>query len=193
MYQISHTIADIEVADYIRGYRDADKFIAYCKQCNRYDAYWACPPFHSDTNQYISVYKHAYLIGTKIKLGDAMIKECSTPAWCKDISYRIIEEVRRKLDNRLLELEREYPGSRSFFAGTCHWCASCTRAEGKPCIYPDKIRPSLEAIGFDISKTSSELLHIELKWSKEGMLPEYFTLVSGFFTNADNPLITLVK
>jgi hypothetical protein len=25
-------------------------------------------------------------------------------------------------------------------------------------------------------------LHIELKWSRDGILPEYLTLVSGFFS-----------
>ena len=39
--------------------------------------------------------------------------------------------------------------------------------------------------GYDIGKTASELLGIELKWSEPGSsgLPEYFTLVSGFFSS----------
>ena len=45
------------------------------------------------------------------------------------------------------------------------------------------IRPSLEACGFDIGKTVSELLHIELKWSDNGKMPEYLTLVGGVFKN----------
>ena len=42
-----------------------------------------------------------------------------------------------------------------------------------------------ESLGFDIGKTASELLGIELKWSEPGSsgLPEYFTLVSGFFSS----------
>lgn len=69
--------------------------------------------------------------------------------------------------------------------------ATCARkghapgSEGRPCRYPDRIRPSLESLGFDIGKTASELLGIELKWSEPGSsgLPEYFTLVSGFFSS----------
>ena len=46
-----------------------------------------------------------------------------------------------------------------------------------------KVRPSLEAFGFDIAKTLSELFNIELLWGKDGKLPEYLVLVSGFFHN----------
>jgi len=56
------------------------------------------------------------------------------------------------------------------------------RATGKPCISPERVRPSLESLGFDVSLISAELLNIEMKWSKNGILPEYFTLVSGFFS-----------
>ena len=48
------------------------------------------------------------------------------------------------------------------------------------------IGPSLEACGFDIARTTSELFGIELKWGTDGSLPEYLTLVCGFFHNAEN-------
>ena len=48
------------------------------------------------------------------------------------------------------------------------------------------MRPSLEACGFDIARTTSELFGIDLKWGSEGRIPEYLTLVCGFFHNADS-------
>ena len=149
-YQLTDITATIEVAEYIRNYRDVDKFIVYCHACNRYNSCWACPPFD-------------------------------------DVSYQILEEVRRGLDDKLLNLKQQYSNSLVFFAGTCHLCKpdECTRISGKPCLYPDKVRPSLEAFGFDISKTSLQLLHTELKWGSKERLPEYFVLVSGLFTNQE--------
>ena len=47
------------------------------------------------------------------------------------------------------------------------------------------MRPSLEAFGFDISRTLSELFGIRLLWGKDGVIPEYLTLVCGFFHNCD--------
>ncbi len=185
MYKISHFIAKIESEDYIKDYRDVDKFISYCKECNRYNACWSCPPFDFNTEEYLSAYKIAYIIGTKIILNTDIINKNTGWEQCAKMTYCIIGEVRSELDKKLLELETTFPKSKAFFAGTCHMCPAerCTRIEGKPCIASDKIRPSLEAFGFDISKTSAELLNIEMKWSRDGILPEYFTLVSGFFTN----------
>ena len=60
------------------------------------------------------------------------------------------------------------------------------RPEAKPCRHPELVRPSLEACGFDIAHTPSELFGIELKWGTDGSLPEYLTLVCGFFHNAEN-------
>ena len=89
---------------------------------------------------------------------------------------------------RLLEMERLYGGRSFAYVGTCLYCpdGSCTRPAGKPCRHPDKVRPSLEACGFDIARTTSELFGIDLKWGSEGRIPEYLTLVCGFFHNADN-------
>lgn len=185
MYQLYHTVAEIGTADFIRDYRDADKFIGFCKRCRKYGACWACPPFDFDVDEYISAYERAYIIGTKVYLNDVVSGETGSPADRKEAAYRIFEEARRKLDDRLLEMERERPGGKAFFAGSCVGCTldACTRIVGLPCICPDKIRPSLESVGFDIGKTSSELLGIELKWGNGDSLPEYYTLVSGFFTN----------
>ena len=34
-----------------------------------------------------------------------------------------------------------------------------------------------------MSKTAKELLGMEMKWGKEGKIPEYLTLVCGIFYN----------
>ena len=72
------------------------------------------------------------------------------------------------------------------YVGTCLHCpeGTCTRPDGKSCRHPELVRPSLEACGFDIGKTTAELFGIYLKWGTDGKLPEYLTLVCGFFHNA---------
>ena len=39
----------------------------------------------------------------------------------------------------------------------------------------------LGVIGFDISKTSKDLLGLDIKWSQDGLIPEYLTLICGIF------------
>ena len=190
MYKVSHTITNVRTDYYIENYRDVDKFVVYCKECNRYDTCWSCPPFDFDMEEYISPYKIAYIIGTKIILNTDVIHENTGLELCNKAAYNIVEEVRLSLDRKLLDLEAAFPKSKAFFGGTCHICplGECTRIKGQPCIEPDKVRPSLEALGFDITKTSAELLNIEMKWSHNGILPKYFTLISGFFTSKEIPL-----
>lgn len=148
--------ATIPVADYIAHYRDAEKFIAFCRQCRRYNTYWACPPFTFNVDQYLSRYETALIVGTKIT---SLHPEKITDP----IAYGngLMETERRRTDELLLEMEKTYNG-RAFFPGSCLLCPSCTRTEGTPCLYPEKVRPSLEACGFDIGKTTTELLNIEL-------------------------------
>jgi predicted metal-binding protein len=187
MYTTNSILSEINLEAYIRHYRDADKFIVYCKACNRYNACWACPPFAFDLDAELSHYKTAWLVGTKITIDSEVIEHNKGWDLCTPLTYRMIEEVRLTLDEKLLDLEKAYPGSRAFFAGTCHRCLvdKCARIEGNPCIFPDKVRPSLESFGFDVSRTSLELLNVEMKWSRDGVLPPYFVLVSGFFTSAE--------
>jgi predicted metal-binding protein len=190
---IRHFVTEVKLADYLRDYRDAARFMEYCKTCNRYGACWSCPPFEFDTEEYLSPYGTAYVIGTKIVLDEKTIEENRGWEKCMKTAHAILKKVRPVLDRHLLALEKRHPVSRAFFAGTCHICSAeaCTRIEGRACIAPEKIRPSLESFGFDIGKTSAELLNVELQWSRNGLLPEYLTLVSGFFTRQTIPDFSL--
>lgn len=184
MFTLTHNTALLSAEEYIRDYRDPEKFISFCQQCERYNNCWACPPFDFNTTAYISGFKQAHIIGTKILFSSSIRENCTTIEQRKALSLQAIEATRKIIDSQLLFLEHEYPGSLVFYAGTCHLCpsGSCTRGKQHPCRYPRKIRHSLESMGFDIGKTTSELLHIELQWSNDAQLPEYLTLVSGFFT-----------
>jgi len=181
---LNYHCVETEVKELMHRYRDAEKFIGYCKECDRYNTCWACPPFDFNADEYLAPYKVAYIIGTKIVLDEETIDKHQGFDECKEISYKIMKEARKSLDSNLLELEKLYPQSKAFFAGSCQICrvGGCMRIARKPCISPERVRPSLESLGFDVSRISAELLGIEMKWSKDGILPEYFTLVSGFFS-----------
>lgn len=185
MFKIAHKTVRLPVADYIAGYRDADRFIRFCRDCGNYGTIWICPPYSFDPLDRIKNYRDAHIIGTQVWIDEAVRRSPQSAQEQKETSYRIMEEARKSLDVPLLRIERLYPGSLAFFAGSCFLCRKedCARHAGQPCIYPRRARSSLEAYGFDISKTASELLGIDVKWSENLVLPEYFTLVSGLFTN----------
>lgn len=176
-YSVEEFTADIPVEDYVARYRDADKFGALCRQCPAYGMSWACPPFDFDTGSVLRRYSGAHLVAVKI-----------TPVHrgiAVDRAQSVLRPEREHLESRLLEMERRYGGRAFSFVGNCLHCpeGECARRHNQPCRYPDKVRPSLEAFGFDIGRTLADLFGIRLLWGHDGLLPEYLVIVGGFFHN----------
>lgn len=176
-YSAQDYTVGITTDEYIRRFREAERFMPFCRECANYDRLWACPPFFHDTEEELRKYRNVLLIATKIVPASAEIP--------LEYSHRFILKERGRIENRLLEMEQEYGGRSYAFAGSCLYCpaGTCTRQQGLPCRHPELVRPSLEAYGFDIGRTVSELFGIELLWSEDGFIPEYLTLVCGFFHN----------
>ena len=172
-YRAEDFSVTIPVADYIARFRDAERFEGCCRTCPNYGRSWGCPPFDFDVEEYLTRYSRALLIATKIvpEQGGLPIAEAK----------RLIHPERQRLERRLLEMERRYGGRSFAYVGSCLYCpdGTCTRPEGNPCRHPELVRPSLEACGFDIGRTTSELFGIELKWGADGKMPEYLTVSCG--------------
>lgn len=177
LYETEEYTTDIAVEDYVAGFRDEERFIELCRQCPNYGNSWGCPPFDFDTGDFLRQYKYAHLIATKI-----IPDENNIPF---NKSRELVYPERLRIELKLLDLEKRYGGRAFAYVGSCLHCngVECRRKCNKPCLHPDKVRPSLEAFGFDINLTLSELFGIKLIWGNDGFLPEYLVLVSGFFHN----------
>ena len=173
----------LAAADYIERFRDAEQFAGYCRECGNYGRSWGCPPFGFDVAEHLGGYSQILLVATKIRPATAGLP--------MNMSRTLIRPERIRLDKRLRELERLYGGLSCSYVGSCLYCpeGTCTRTEGLPCRHSDLVRPSLEAYGFDIGRTLSELFGIELLWGKGGCMPEYLTLVCGLFHNCTTTVV----
>jgi predicted metal-binding protein len=66
----------------------------------------------------------------------------------------------RKLSETVLEIERTAFLDGHYFAfaiRTCNLCEMCNAQQGKPCPFPDKIRPCDQSFGIDVYKTARNL------------------------------------
>lgn len=168
----------LSMSDYIKGYRDFDRVRSYCHECKRHGNCWACPPYDFDELEYLSCFGTINLTATVIAPEEGTVL---TP----QNAEKLITIERQRLDMLLMKEESKYGGAegraRAFFAGTCLLCPleQCTRRKGRPCRHPEQLRPSLEALGFDLSRTVTGLFGIELRWGSDGQPPEYLTLVSA--------------
>ncbi len=182
MNHIEEFGATIALEEYIRDYRNVDHFVAFCRECNGYGKTWACPPF--DSAEDFETYNYANIFAQKIWIDPSQQGVAMSGEELREATKAILDPCRAALDERLLRLESSTPTpSRALFAGSCRCCpqGECTRLVGSPCVKPHMMRPSLEAMGFDVGRTASDLLGVELVWSSDS-LPQYFTLVYALFT-----------
>ena len=104
-YAISHHTVFMPAGEYIRKYRDEDKFIVFCRRCNRYDRCWACPPYDFDISARIGKYKYICITGTQIVPDPSSVP--TIPAGTeKEVVIGLLTEVRLQLDSWLRWLER---------------------------------------------------------------------------------------
>lgn len=176
-YQAEDFTRSIAVADYIAQYRDAERFAACCRGCGNYNRSWCCPPFDFDVEQRLRKYENLLLVATVITPTQKELPISESRA--------LIRPERIRLDKQLLLLEKKHNALSASYVGSCLYCpeGSCTRPLGGECRHPELVRPSLEAYGFDIGRTTKELFGLELQWGRDGLMPERFILVCGLFHN----------
>lgn len=177
-YKTEDFITTISTEEYIRRFSNPKRFIKYCKECRNYGKVWVCPPFSDDVMTELCQYAHVFLVATKI------IPDGRKIPFSNVNQYFRLERLR--VEKKLRDMEKMYGGRAFAYAGSCLYCpeGTCSRLNNQPCRHPDLVRHSLEAYGFDVGRTTSELFGFELLWSKNNFLPEYLTLVCGFFHNA---------
>ena len=181
-YTAEDFTAELSAADYIRRYRDPQRFGACCRRCPNYGRSWGCPPFGFDPAERMGRYSRLLLVATQIRPAD--------PDQPIDLSQQLIRPERLRLERQLRQLEARFGGLMCAYIGSCLHCpaGTCTRPQGLPCRHPEAVRPSLEAFGFDIGRTLSDLFGFELRWGRDGRLPDYLTLVCALFHNEAGPI-----
>ena len=154
--KIENFQAEIPVEEYMKECVDVATFLEFCKECSNYGKLWCCPPYTFDVEKdYWNKYRKIQIMGRKLYLP----KELTSQSYIKNEQWKITEEFllpyKEELEQEILKLEQEYPGSVSLSSGACLHCknAECTRLSGKPCRFQDKMRYSIESLGGNVGKT----------------------------------------
>jgi len=177
-FKLSHIGKIISLQDYLKDYYQ-EIFIDCCKTCHRYGKTWACPPYDFSTQEFLGRFGHAMLIGTLAEPDEATRAAASLRHDNMDIMKQGLIDAWHSIRPFMMECEERHQGAVSLCGPVaCSDCEGCMRPSGKPCRHPELMRHSLESLGFDVGKTTTELLGIELKWAKRGELPPYLTLVT---------------
>lgn len=181
--QIEKNSCQISLEEYRREYQDVEKFQGYCAKCRNFGQQWVCPPFDFDLNAILDQYSMVDIFGYKMLLPERLLDKKFSMEEQREIGDMYMTQVRAIIDPELWDLEQQHPGSRAFYAGSCHLCDpyKCTRVAEKPapCRHPLKARNSLENFGFDLKRTAEELLDTPMLWGRDGMLPPYYFFIAA--------------
>ncbi len=169
-YTVERMEAETTVQEYLRLCVDIPRFLECCKQCPNYGARWSCPPFDFDAAARWREYKTLRLYARYVVPGTDRSAKNLLDALAKEKSAFIRD---------LLALERATPGSLVLACGSCSLCTSCERAQGRPCRFPEQVRPSIESMGGDVGETASRYFGRPLLWVQGEEAPDYLTLVGG--------------
>lgn len=179
-----------------------EEVLGYCQRCNNYGKNFSCPDFMFDTTSYLEPYNYATIIMTEIdtqpikaqidkleivnlssRVLNNYIKE--KPDEVVDISSAIsmytFNNIKDQMTDKLIEIEKDIDNTVGLPPGSCTKCVTCLKQQGKPCIYSETLRYSLEALGFMVSDIYKQCFDLELGWSK-GEIPITFYSCSALMT-----------
>ena len=140
-----------------------------------------CPPYTpsaKEFREYTAKYKHAIIVQIETTIEEETKRRVkSKGAKLKELwkDNELFERGRagwKKLVDVVSAVEREafnkgYYLSLGLTAGTCRLCATCDPK--LPCKHPSEARPSMEAVGIDVQKTTKNA-GLELKWNTKELM-----------------------
>ena len=163
--------ATLPMEEFARRFRLNIPVEQLCGACPNYGRRWACPPLSpADCITHYSTIE-VWVVQITPAQPDLPLSEAHT----------IINAQRAVVEPLMLAREAELHGRAALFTGLCPHCPhqQCARIAGEPCRHPELVRPSLEALGFNLGEVTRELFNIDMLWGRHGRLPQYLTLVGA--------------
>lgn len=183
--KLQSDIKEISTKELLKFYKPQEIF-ANCTNCPRYDKNWSCPPRTFNVEEFVTLFEKAYLISVEFSLRGFATKEGSIASYYK---------TRFDINSGLMAAENQR--YTTLIAGHCSYCDECTKIENKECPHPDKIRFSLESLGFKVSDIMESCFQTTLQWDGEEH-PDSLYIVAAVLTDetintAELQDITLLK
>jgi len=150
-------------------HHDPERVQGYCRGCGKHGRFWSCPPFAVSPLASFPEWSHAVIVCRQTRIVPGTTKE--------QLVERFLAE-RVSFGGQMRRMEEQFPQVTALVAGHCSGCDECSRSEGKPCRAPERLRYSLEAVGFDVTGLAEGLVGVKIHWPKSGV-PDYLTTVGA--------------
>ena len=177
------TVAEMPAREYISRYNRREVFEPMCRACPNWASRWGCTPFDADPVAQLSGY-----VRVRLYRLSAPVRQWDFGEGIEEMTAAM-QTLRRESESKLLDFERCSGGSAMLFTGRCYHCgdAVCSRLSGESCRFPELVRPSLEALGFDLDRTATEVFGRPLEWfDADKPTPRFLTLIGAVFYNPES-------
>lgn len=158
-------------------YVDEEKFSKLCESgCTNYAKKWSCPPFSPHLVDFIALWEKLFVFYLRVNIEQfSYIRN-------DYLKVRAANSVlKSRVDLFLRKMAEKYGSYIS--TGSCRLCKPCKCKVGMPCMHPDKMAYSFEAMGVDVDQLVNKLFQKPLLWYKPRCLPKYTSVVCGLLTN----------
>ncbi len=197
MKYVSYIVKQCTIDELLKYY-NPKTINKYCESCDKFSKVWSCPPLSFSDLEYVSKYKYCYIISGKTYINQIPKDELNNLINYSLTKYSDISNgndefsntfnglyysFREFNDNKVLSLESYFNDATALFSGRCLVCNNCSRNNNMSCIFPKKLRYSLESLGFDVSEIIENIVNDKIQWSNNSK-PEYVTCVSGLLSNS---------
>lgn len=157
-----------------------------CKRCSNYNFNYSCPDLPYTAEEYLKDYD--YVLFVLAEIHTESIQEHMQNWDVSDFPSRVLTNHLKRLDDkevplssavsmylynqikdimteRLLAMEADLDVL-GLPPGSCTRCKDCLKEIGEPCVHPDKIRHSIEALGYLVSDIYRLFFDKKLGWTK---------------------------
>lgn len=148
-------------------YYKPDEIHSYCQRCPKYGRFWSCPPHNFNIPEYLKQYTFITIIANRIYL---------EPELSKEEQIACYHHTRKKTNNKLLRRLEKLNDCEILISGHCWLCKTCMRTNSEQCISPEKLKYSLESLGFKISDIINNEFNDSLQWKHDENLKYLYSV-----------------
>ncbi|MDP2871653.1 MAG: DUF2284 domain-containing protein [Bacillota bacterium] len=159
---------------------DKQLFAAKCQEgCRNYAAKHTCPPYSPSFEELAP--SEIWLLVLALRMPLNQLPRFPNPYH----QVRMANSMMRSRLGRILDsLRASIPSGYPLGSGSCRRCRRCARQDGRPCVRPDLLTYSLEAVGVDCGQLVRRCFDIDLQWYRSKTLPQHSMVVGGVLTSS---------
>ena len=110
-YAVQYRKTSMPLSTFRQKYQDRKKYMAYCRECPRYNTLWSCPPLAFDVDGYLNRFTWVNVLCAKIILSSHVIAEADTPKKSRRWAGRYCCPLSSTWRRNCANWRNKYPGA----------------------------------------------------------------------------------